>query len=63
MTAETVGAAYAVIATKEVKVVRAEVVVDVRRRTPIVTASPSVVERRPGTVARSRKEDVITVCL
>ena len=33
----------------------------VRRRTPIVAAVTVVVERRPVTVARSRKEDAVAI--
>ena len=52
---------HAVIATIEVEVGRGVAAVVVRRRTPIVTAASSAVERRPVTAARSRKEDAVAV--
>ena len=49
------------IVTIEDEAVRAEAVVLARRRTPIVTDASSDAERRPVTVARSRKKDAVTI--
>ena len=52
---------HVLIATIEDKAVRAIAITLAWRRTTIVPALSGAAERRPETVARSRKEDIVTV--